>query len=207
MRIFNLALILACGLLAACFSPTRGILTSTVVSAGGRDVVVAGPAGFCIDRRTGVENSAGAFIILADCAQTSAGQATIEDVPLSAVLIATVTPSGLLGAREHGAAGAFGDLEAFLRSPAGLPSLGKGREPGAVRIVTSFTRSDALYLLIEDSAAPSGAGLSPRFWRAFTEVNGRLASLSVNSFAGADPNETRARDIAIAFVAAMQGAN
>jgi len=204
---YKLSLVLICGLLAACFSPTRGILTSATVSAGGRDVVIAGPAGFCIDSHTGVENQAGAFVILADCGQNDAGRVTIEDVPLSAVLIASVTPSGLLGARERGAAGAFGDLEAFLRSPVGLPSLGKGREPAAVRIVSSFTQSDALYILVEDRAAPVGAGLSQSFWRAFTEVNGRLASLSVNSLAGADPNETQARAIAIGFVAAMQAAN
>jgi hypothetical protein len=207
MRTYRLGLVLMCGLLAACFSPTRGILSSAVVSAGGRDVVVAGPPGFCIDQHTGTENRAGAFVILADCGQTDEGRATIEDVPLTAVLVASVTPSGLLGAAEHGASGAFADLEAFLRSRDGLPSLGKGRDPSAVRIVSSFTRADALYVLVEDSAAPAGAGLSTRFWRAFTEVNGRLASLSVNSLAGSDPNEARARDIIIAFVAAMQAAN
>ncbi|MEX0968818.1 MAG: hypothetical protein WD046_00080 [Paracoccaceae bacterium] len=205
MRTYSLVLI--CTLLAACFSPTRGIVTSSTVVAGGVPVVVAGPAGFCIDERTGEQNRAGAFVILSDCGQTEAGRATIADVPLSAVLVAAVSPSGLLGARERGMGGALGDLEAFLRSPVGLPSLGKGRVPGAVSIIRSHRSADALYILVQDLAAPTGAGLSQRYWRAFTEVNGRLASLSANSMANADASEAQARALAEGFVAAMQAAN
>ena len=205
MRIYSL--LLSFTLLAACFSPTRGIVTSSSVVAGGVPVVVAGPAGFCIDERTGEQKRAGAFVILSDCGQTGAGRATIADVPLSAVLVAAVSPSGLLGARERGMGGALADLEEFLRSPAGLPSLGKGREPAAVSILRSYRTADALYILVQDRAAPTGAGLSQRFWRAFTEVNGRLASLSANSFANSDASEARARALAEGFVAAMQAAN
>ena len=205
MRTYSLVLI--CALLGACFSPTRGIVTSATVVAGGVPVVVAGPAGFCIDAHTAEQNRAGAFVILYDCGQTEAGRATIADVPLSAVLVAAVSPSGLLGARERGTGGALADLEAFLRSPAGLPSLGKGRVPGAVSILRSYRRNDALYILVQDLAAPTGAGLSPRYWRAFAEVNGRLTSLSANALANADTGEAQARTLAEAFVAAMQAAN
>ena len=85
--------------------------------------------------------------------------------------------------------GALADLEEFLRSPAGLPSLGKGREPAAVSILRSYRTADALYILVQDRAAPTGAGLSQRFWRAFTEV------------------VDNARALAEGFVAAMQAAN
>lgn len=208
-RIFKpAAALVAVALLAGCFSPTRGITTSSSVRAGGVDINVSGPVGFCVDEHTTEQNRVGAFVFLSDCAQRSGDAGpTIASVPISAVLTAAISPSGLVGSVEHGVAGALGDLEAFLRTPLGTVTLGKGRDPSAVSIIDSFTTENALFILVQDSSARTTTGESPRYWRAFTEVNGRLAALSITGFSAADPNEARTRAIALAFVNAMQSAN
>ncbi len=193
--------------LAACaFSPTEGILRSRVVKAGGVDITVAGPQGFCIDERLVDEARVGAFVFLSDCAANPGEGPSIARVPISAVLTASISSKGLPGA-ENGMAAALAQLEAFLRTPFGQLTLSKSRNPETLHVL-SITRTDnAVYAFVQDTTPTTHTGESPRFWRAFTEVNGRLAALSATGYNAADPDQKRIKAIIEAFVAAMQAAN
>jgi hypothetical protein len=193
--------------LAACaFSPTEGILRTRVVKAGGVDITVAGPPGFCIDERLVDEARVGAFVFLSDCAANPGDGPSIARVPISAVLTASISNKGLPGA-ENGMAAGLAQLEAFLNTPFGQLTLSKSHNPEALHVL-SITRTDtAVYAFVQDLTPTTHTGESPRFWRAFTEVNGRLAALSATGYNAADPDQARIKRILEAFVAAMQAAN
>jgi len=193
--------------LAACaFSPTEGIMRARVVKAGGVDITVVGPQGFCIDERLVDEARAGAFIFLSDCAANPGEGPTIARVPISAVLTASISNKGLPGA-EDGMSAALAELQTFLETPFGQLTLSKSRNPDTLNVL-SITRTDnAVYAFIQDATPTTHTGESPRFWRAFTEVNGRLAALSATGYNAADPDQARIKTILEAFVAAMHAAN
>ena len=193
--------------LAACtFSSTEGILRARVVNAGGVDITVTGPQGFCIDERLVDEARVGAFVFLSDCAANAGEGPSIARVPISAVLTASISNKGLPGA-ENGMGAALAQLEAFLRTPFGQLTLSKSRNPDTLNVI-SITRTDnAVYAFVQDATPTTHTGESPRFWRAFTEVNGRLAALSATGYNAADPDQERIKAILEAFVAAMHAAN
>lgn len=193
--------------LAACaFSPTEGILRSRVVKAGGVDITVAGPQGFCIDERLVDEARIGAFVFLSDCAGNPGEGPSIARVPISAVLTASISNKGLPGG-EGSRRAALTQLQTFLETPFGQLTLSKSRNPATLNVI-SVTRTDnAVYAFVQDLTPTTHTGESPRFWRAFTEVNGRLVALSATGYNAADPDQKRIKTILEAFVAAMQTAN
>ena len=193
--------------LAACaFSPTDGILRTRVVNAGGVDITVTGPQGFCIDESLVDAARVGAFIFLSDCAANPGEGPTIARVPISAVLTASISNKGLPEA-TGGMGPALAQLEAFLQTPFGQLTLSKSRNPDTLNVL-SITRTDnAVYAFIQDATPTTHTGESPRFWRAFTEVNGRLAALSATGYNAADPDQERIKAILEAFVASMHAAN
>ena len=194
--------------LAACaHSPTEGIMRARVVSAGGVDVTVAGPQGFCIDERLVDEARTGAFVFLSDCASNpETGGPTIARVPISAVLTASISTNGLPGADE-GMTAALDQLKAFLETPYGQLTLSKSHNPATLTVLSMSRTGGAVYAYIEDLTQTTRTGESPRFWRAFIEVNGRLAALSATGYNAADPEQARIKRILEAFVGSMQAAN
>lgn len=195
-------------MLAACtFSPTEGIMRQRVVSVGGADVVITGPAGFCIDERLVDEARVGAFVFLSDCAANpdTAGP-TIARVPISAVLTASVSNKGLPGS-EAGMAPALRQLESFLNTPFGQLTLSKSHNPNTLTVLSIERTNNAVYAFVEDRTQTTRTGESPRFWRAFTEVGGRLVALSATGYNATDPEQLRTQRIIEAFVAAMHAAN
>ncbi len=193
--------------ISACtFSPTEGIHQSLSVSAGGADVIISGPPGFCIDERTTEESRAGAFVFLSDCAITADASPTIARVPISAVLTASVSNSGLPGA-EAGIEAALAELQGFLESPIGQVSLGKSGNINTITVLSLDHDQIAVYAFVEDTTLTTTTGESPRFWRAFTQVGGRLVALSATGYNREDPEQERIQQILIAFVAALQAAN
>lgn len=175
------------------------------VIAGGVDLVIAAPKGFCIDRATVVENDNGAFLSLSDCHLVqSTGQAA--RMPISTILTVSISPTGLVG-RENGMKPALTALGDFLATPVGVFTLGKSQVNGAVSILATKQTEVALYLLVQDTAFADGAGVSNRFWRAFTEVNGRLIGFSVTGYLDSDPDEARSLRIIRALVQSTIDAN
>lgn len=200
-------IVIALSVTSACiFSPTEGIHRALSVSAGGADVVIAGPTGFCIDERTTEESRQGAFVFLSDCAATADASPTIARVPISAILTASVSNSGLPGI-EAGLDVALTHLQTFLETPIGQVSLGKSGNPATITLLSISRTSNAVYAFVEDTTVTTTTGESPRYWRAFTEVGGRLLALSATGYNRDDPDQERIEGIIIAFVAALHAAN
>lgn len=176
-----------------------------VVLVDGARVVITGPPGFCLDERLVDESRTGAVAFLSDCA-APAGEATIADVPLTAVLTASVSNSGLPD-RARGMGPALDKLATFLETPFGQLTLSKSRNPALVRVLSIERRGAVVFAYVEDRGQTSRIGESPRFWRAFTEVGGRLVVLTATGLDAADPSQKRAERILVAFVEAMQMAN
>ena len=215
MRIFNfltkgaalvaLSVVVACtGVQDTATGPTP-IPKAVRVSAGDVAVVIASPDGFCIDRATIVEKASGAFMFLSDC-RVIASTGKAARVPISSILTASISPTGLAGS-ENGMKPALDALGQFLATPVGVFTLGKSHVNGATSILQTKQTDVALYLLVEDKAFSDDAGVSSRYWRAFTEVNGRLVALSVTGYSDSDPEEKRSLRIIRAFVQAVVDAN
>ncbi len=178
---------------------------SVVVTAADVPVVIAAPAGFCVDRATIDENPRGVFMFLSNCQRVD-GTGQMARTPISDLLTASVSPTGLAGS-DKGMKQALDALGEFLSSPVGVFSMGKSNIDGAVKILKVKQSDVALYILLEDSAITDAAGASNRYWRAFTEVNGRLVAVSVTGYSKKDPEEKRALRIIRAFVQAIRDAN
>lgn len=102
---------------------------------------------------------------------------------------------------------ALSQLQTFLETPFGQLTLSKSHNPATLTVI-SITRTDnAVYAFIEDRTLTTRTGESPRFWRAFTEVGGRLVALSATGYNAADPDQARIKRIIEAFVASMHAAN
>ena len=177
---------------------------AVTVSSADIPVVIAAPQGFCVDRATIDENPQGVFMFLSDCHIRENGRGA--RTPITAILTASVSPSGLPGV-EQGLKPALTALAQFLNTPVGAFSLSKSNVEGAANILESKQSERALYLLIHDTAFNDQAGASNRFWRAFTEINGRLVALSVTGYNGNDPDEERALRIIRAFMQTTLDAN
>ncbi len=206
IRLFSRLMLLT--LLGACsFSATEGIMFQRAVKVGGQEVVIQGPPGFCIDERLVDEARVGAFVFLSDCAvNPEATGPTIARVPISAVLTASVSNKGLPGS-ENGLTAGLAQLQSFLETPFGQLTLSKSRDPRTLTVL-SITRTDkAVFAFVEDLTQTTRTGESPRFWRAFTEVGGRLVALSATGYNASDPEQERIRRIIGAFVDSMHLAN
>ncbi|OUS07522.1 hypothetical protein A9Q96_06330 [Rhodobacterales bacterium 52_120_T64] len=215
MRIFKFltkgAALVALSVLVACTGvqdtatgPTP-IPKAVRVTAGDVAVVIAAPDGFCIDRATIAESTKGAFMFLSDC-RVVASTGKASRVPISSILTASISPTGLAGS-ENGMKPALGALGQFLATPVGVFSLSKSQVNGATSILQTKQTDTALYLLVEDNAFSDEAGVSNRYWRAFTEVNGRLVALSVTGYSDSDPEEKRSLRIIRSFMQAIVDAN
>ena len=181
------------------------IPNSVRVSAGEVELVISAPNGFCIDRATIDQNIRGTFLFLSDC-RVVASTGKAARVPISAILTASISPSGLAGS-ENGMKPALEALAQFLVTPVGTFSLSKSHVNGSTTILETKQTDVALYLLVEDVAFNDSAGLSNRYWRAFTEINGRLVALSVTGYTQKDPEEARGLRIIRSFVQAIIDGN
>ncbi len=188
------------------FSPTEGIHRSLTVKAGGVDVSVAGPPGFCIDERTTDESRVGAFVFLSDCAATLEASPSIARVPISAILTASISNGGLPG-MENGTEQALTDLKSFLETPLGQVSLGKSGNSTTITVLELFQNNGAVFAFVEDTTLTTTTGESPRFWRAFTEIGGRLVALSATGYNREDPGQERIKQIITAFIETMRAVN
>ncbi len=73
-------------------------------------------------------------------------------------------------------------LESYLQTPEGQALLGRGGDGSQVSVIETRRQGDILYVLVEDRDAAAVPVLAPRFWRAFVELNDRLAVVTVSGF-------------------------
>lgn len=204
--------IVLCGLVAAgCDPATMAAMSGSSpsrakVTVAGRPIVVAAPPGFCIDAPSTTMTSAGAFVLMSDCALLGHATGARDRTPVGAALTASVSSGGLGGEGDDEAA-TLDDLQHFLDTPDGRALVGRSGRADRVRILSRQLSGNVLYVLVEDRGQQPIAGIEPRFWRAFLEVNGRMTVLSVIGFEGTGPGLQEALDRLVATAAAIKAAN
>lgn len=179
-------------------SPSRAKVT-----VAGRPVVVAAPAGFCVDADSTRVSADGAFVLMSDCALL--GMTGGAGPAGGGALTVAVSSGALTG--EGDASGALEDIAEFARTAEGRALLGRSGRADRVRILTEVARGDVLYLLIEDRGSQPVAGIDRQFWRAFLEVNDRMTVLTELGFAGGESDPRQGFEHLSALARAMQAAN
>jgi hypothetical protein len=182
--------------LAAC-EGGPGAPTSVVVAGGA--LTVAGPAGYCIDRRLSRTGGAEAFVVLGSCAAFSRSAARRPGAP--AILTATVSA-------EPAAAPDRRSLERFLRSPQGRAAISRAGRADTVTILSARNERGVLFLQIRDtSATAEGPATDPAYWRAVFGLNGRLVTATVLAFADRPLSRDQGFGLLAEFVARLRATN
>ena len=169
------------------FSVVSSSHARAVVSALGQQVAVEPAHGFCLAEEAIETSDRSAFLLLGDCAieDPTGNGPTVEgqlDLPRGLPGIITISISGDPGfSRIGGDAGDLADLQSFVATAEGRALLGRGGNGDQVSVADTRRIGDTLYVLVED--ADGGVPvLAPRFWRAFLELNERLAVVTISGF-------------------------
>jgi hypothetical protein len=200
-------LVVVAGLaLAGCDATTMagqaGSPSRTQVNVAGQAITIAAPPGFCIDEGSTAVTGDGAFVLMSDCGLL-AGRGGGRK-PVGAALTASVSAGGLTG---EGDTGSLDEIAEFAGTADGRAVLGRSGRPDQVRVLATHRQDGVLYLLIEDRGPLPIAGIDRQFWRAFLEVDGRMAALSVLGFTGAGIGPQEGLNQLAALAAAMRRAN
>ncbi|MGG7568570.1 hypothetical protein ACQ5SO_20645 [Rhodovulum sp. DZ06] len=183
----------------------------TVVRAGGRQVVIAPPAGFCVDPAAVQVSGDAAFVLIEDCALAGEagpdGPPEAEPLVMGGMITLSVGSGPLFAGGAEDRPEAARRLEAFLRSDEGRASAGMGGTPEQIRIIETRRLPDALFALVEDDGRAAAPILGPRIWRAFTELNGRAAIASLGVFETSAIGEAAMLAHLARVVAALKMAN
>jgi len=126
------------------------------VSLFGGNVVVEGPAGYCIDRQSLRRGGAGGFVLIASCESLTAKSGTVVD---PAVITVSVLPRRI-GAAQPSAAGL-----AALAAPAKVLA----QEDGDGISLVQLSQGGNTVLADGD----------PRYWRGGMLINGHVVGLAV----------------------------
>jgi hypothetical protein len=174
----------------------------TVVTVSGQPVTIAAPRGFCVDHASTTVNTAGAFVLVSDCALL--GETPTNGVPVGAVLTASVSGGLAAGIPSEQS---LAELEAFFGTAQGRATVGRSGDAARTRVLQSRTRNNVLYVLVEDRGQQRIPGVEQRFWRAFLDVSGRMVALSVLGFQGAGVGPEQGLAYLQSFADAIQRAN
>jgi hypothetical protein len=171
----------------------------TALRVSGRDVVVQGPTGYCVDQGTAQDRATGTFVMLGSCAILR-GQGDSPDSP--GVLTALVAPLADPPQQPTPA-----QLEQFFRSAEGRAALAHDGQPGSVTVLDITAEDDVLYLSVRDTSRDRVDELGEMSWRAVLPLQNRLVALSVTAHVERPIEPAQARRTLRSFVATMQAAN
>ena len=144
------------------------------VRVSGKEVVITGPDGFCVDPTQTKDNNTNAFVLLGSCAAivNSRHKPTPQ---VRAILMATV--SAQTGSVPI--ASSMETLARFFKSKAGRAALSRDGKPETVEVVEILGKEGILYIHAYDSSTQTLAGAGDEYWRALFDVKGRVVSASV----------------------------
>lgn len=132
------------------------------------DLVVTPPAGYCADPVS--SRLRAGFAVFAPCV-TLGTDAPVPSIIGVAIVQAGDTGSAMVTSGETG-------LRDFLTSPQGAGLLSKG-SGATISVISSQTSGGRVIVHFRDTGAPPMDGLGPDEWRAFTDIGGRLVTVSV----------------------------
>lgn len=140
----------------------------------GKDVVIAGPHGFCIDPTETKDKAKSAFVVLGSCA-------AISNIPIRprpvvpAILMVTVSGE----TKSAPIAQSTEALARFFESSAGRAALSRDGKAETVEVIETLERDGAFYIHARDSSTDTLAGAGDEYWRALFNIKGRIISASV----------------------------
>jgi len=144
------------------------------VRVSGKDVVIAGPHGFCVDPTETKDSANSAFVLLGSCAAISnASHRPNPDIP--AILMATVSRK----TESAPIASSMTTLTRFFKSEAGRAALSRDGKAKTVEVIETLGRNDVFYIHARDSSTDTLVGAGDEYWRALFNVKGRIVSVSV----------------------------
>lgn len=173
--------------LAACVTPS-GYATTRSASVLDGALKIEVPAGYCIDRSAGRAGPDSAVVLMGRCSDSSSANA--------ALLSVSVGESGSGGVMAAGAPA----LAAFFTSEQGRATLSRDGKPDEIRIVQALSDKDTFLLDVDDQSIGE-------YWRAVTEINGRLITVSATGSAGVPLPAEDGRKIIDAMLRALRRAN
>lgn len=189
-------------LLAACVTLGGGQDAPRQVQVTADAVTITGPSGFCVDPTAVRDTGDTGFVLLGNCAAIS-GRARSGQPEIPAVLTAAVSaPSAGTGLGDN-----QGALEAYFRSEDGRALLSRSGDAGSVQVLDIRTQADMFLLHARDTSDGAMVGVANDYWRAYMEIGGRLATLSVLVLEDSQVSDAQALATLTQFAAAVQGAN
>ena len=159
-----------------------------VVSALGRQVAIEPSEGFCLAQESLDTTRSSAFALIGDCAfeapNTGARRSARGELqlPPSVPGIITVSVSGDPEIPNSNPDKALNGLSEFLESAKGRSMLGRSGDGSSVTLVESRRIGNGVYVLVDDRNSGALPVLERKFWRAFVELNDRLAVVTVSGF-------------------------
>lgn len=144
------------------------------VRVAGKEVVIAGPKGFCVDPTQIRDRAANAFVLLGSCRAIS--NSPLKPKPqVPAILVATVSGK----TKSAPIASSMDTLTKFFKSSAGRAALSRDGRAQTVEVIQTLKRQDIFYIHARDSSTDALAGAGDEYWRALFNVKGRIVSASV----------------------------
>ena len=200
----RLSVVVCCLTLAACGGGggpafdvpklTRSAPESVSVAQG--DVVIAGPPGYCIDKRSSRLRGATPFVLLAGCSSVT-GSAEAGQPSTPGLLTASVD-------QRKGNPPSTESLSAFLKTDTGRASLAKDGRASSVEILDSNIVNGALLLRIRDRGGGGSPGLDPTYWRGLFILNSRLVTITATAFEARPIGSATLKGKLVAFMRRIQ---
>jgi len=205
IRLIRSGICLGCLVLAGCLPPPdlagRSAFMPRPVKAlriAESDVVIAGPPGYCVEKRTARDGADGAFVMLGNCSVLEGGETRSD----AAVLTALVSPPNDVPQRPDAA-----QLERFFRSAAGQAALAYDGQASSVTLLSIRAAGEVIYLQVRDRSADRPDDLDDVTWRAVFAVGDRLVALSAGHHRDIPVAADDLRRKLEAFVQAVLSAN
>jgi hypothetical protein len=176
-----------------------GSLTRLAVADGA--VVIAGPKGFCVDRRESRLTPMGGFVFMGSCAVVRGGLFRYRPAR-PAILTASV--GGPVGPNlTDGAADA---LRTYFRSNEGRAALSRSGDARTVTVLEDQVGAGAFLLYLRDVSRFPGGVAAPEYWRAVFDVGGRMIVLSAYGVQPGPLDRDEGLQMINAFVNAVRSA-
>lgn len=175
-------LLMVTGLLACNSTRLSGVSPSsepsTTVTVSGRNLVIEGPSGFCVDKQVSQLSEDSAFVLLGNCAVVSRTSRAVQP-KIKALLTATVSapPNGTAAVTDS-----VKSMDRFLRSETGRTALSRDSDPGTVKILETFHNDGTFYLRASDTSQGIVPGAAADYWRAYFDLQDQIVSISVIGF-------------------------
>lgn len=181
-RIKTIVILTAATGLIACGGGRHSSGTSeaqkSTISVGGKDLILKGPPGFCIDKSLSQFDDQTAFVLLGSCKVITPG-VFATGPRIKALLTASVSANDQTAVAVADSTSA---MDSFFRSENGRTALSRTSDPASVSILDSFENDGAYFLRASDTSPGLVPDAADDYWRSYFDLNGQIISVSVIGF-------------------------